>query len=119
MARNSISYCYTSITSRHNEKIPTAKELESDFKNYWNNIESEDEESELYKQIEELINPVNNNNTNSSSYEINPSAIYTSRGFNFKSLPKPKNLNENNDKNTNELTTEDYQVTDEFSMEIL
>ncbi|RHZ63832.1 hypothetical protein Glove_327g42 [Diversispora epigaea] len=67
------------------------------------------------QQIEEcnrlnLTNPVDYNNTNSStSYEIHPSAIYTSRCFNFKNLPKPKNLNENDDKNTNELTTKDYQ----------
>ncbi|CAG8789119.1 10265_t:CDS:1, partial [Dentiscutata erythropus] len=42
--------------------------------------------------------PVDNSNTNSLAYEINSSAIYTSRGFNFKNLPKPKNLNENDDK---------------------
>ncbi|RHZ57730.1 hypothetical protein Glove_384g9 [Diversispora epigaea] len=54
-------------------------------------------ESEIYKQIEEcnklnLTNPVDNNNTNSStSYETHPSAIYT---------VEPKNLNENDDKNT-------------------
>ncbi|RHZ84566.1 hypothetical protein Glove_79g27 [Diversispora epigaea] len=59
-----------------------------------------------------LTNPVNNNNTNSSTpYEIHPSAIYTSRFFNFKNLPKSKNFNEND-------TTKDYQITKEFSIEI-
>ncbi|RHZ60314.1 hypothetical protein Glove_355g55 [Diversispora epigaea] len=83
------------------EQRPTAKELFDDFDNYKTNIEDEVRESEICKQIEEcdrsnLTNPVNNNNTNSSTpYEIHPSAIYTSRCFNFKNLPKPKNLNEN------------------------
>ncbi|RHZ78542.1 hypothetical protein Glove_162g61 [Diversispora epigaea] len=100
---------------------PTAKELFDDF----NLDDKKFEESELYKQIEEydrlnLKNPMDSNNTNrSTSFEIHPSAIYTSRGFNFKNLPKPKNLDENDDKNTNELTTEDYQITtEECSIEI-
>ncbi|RHZ84574.1 hypothetical protein Glove_79g140 [Diversispora epigaea] len=104
------------------EQRPTAKELYRDFNNYWNYIKYEVKESELYKQIEEcnrinLTNPVDNNS--SISYETHPSAIYTSRCFNFKNLPKPKNLNENDDKNTNELTTKDYQIiTEECSIEI-
>ncbi|RHZ46202.1 hypothetical protein Glove_629g16 [Diversispora epigaea] len=95
------------------DQRPTAKKLWNDFCNYKSNIEYEVKESELWKQIEECnrlnsTNPVDNNNTNSStSYEIHPSAIYTSRGFNFKNLPKPKNLNENDDENINELITED------------
>ncbi|RHZ46204.1 hypothetical protein Glove_629g10 [Diversispora epigaea] len=103
------------------EQRPTAKELRDYFGNYVINIEVGVKESELYKQIEEcnklnFTNPVDNNNTNSStSYEIHPSAIYTSRGFNFKNLPKPKNLNEND----YELTTKDYQITtEECSIEI-
>ncbi|RHZ84590.1 hypothetical protein Glove_79g126 [Diversispora epigaea] len=103
---------------------PTAKKLWNDFCNYKSNIEYEAKESELWKQIEECnrlnsTNPVDTNNTNSStSYEIHPSAIYTSRGFNFKNLPKPKNLNENDDENINELITEDCLITEEFSTEI-
>ncbi|RHZ60310.1 hypothetical protein Glove_355g81 [Diversispora epigaea] len=99
------------------EQRPTAFELFDDFDNYKTNLEDEVKESEIYKQIEEcnrlnLINPVDNNNTNNStSYEMHPSAIYTSRGFNFENLPKPKNLNENDNKNMNELTTKDYQIT--------
>ncbi|RHZ60342.1 hypothetical protein Glove_355g49 [Diversispora epigaea] len=106
------------------ERRPTIKELGVDFLNYTKYVKNEIKESEIYKQIEEcnrlnLTNPVDNNNTNrSTSYDTHPSAIYTSRGFNFKNLPKPKNLNENNDKNTNELTTKDYLVTEEFSIEI-
>ncbi|RHZ60307.1 hypothetical protein Glove_355g82 [Diversispora epigaea] len=88
------------------ERRPTIKELGVDFLNYTNNVKNEIKESEIYKQIEEcnklnLINPVDNNS--STSYEIHPLAIYTSRSFNFKNLPKPKNLNE--DKNADELMT--------------
>ncbi|RHZ84612.1 hypothetical protein Glove_79g102 [Diversispora epigaea] len=63
-------------------------------------IKDEVKESEIYKQFEEcnrlnLTNPVDNDNTNSStSYEIHSSV-------------EPKNLNENNDKNTNESKFED------------
>ncbi|RHZ78538.1 hypothetical protein Glove_162g65 [Diversispora epigaea] len=101
------------------EQRPTAKELVIDFDNYTDNIRYWVKESEIWKQIEEcgglnLTNQADNNNANSStSYEIHPSAIYTSRCFNFKNLPKPKNLNENENKNTNELTTKDYQITTE------
>ncbi|RHZ84619.1 hypothetical protein Glove_79g105 [Diversispora epigaea] len=98
------------------EQRPTSEELGS-FYDYRRIIEDEVRESEIYRQIEEcnrlnLTNPVNGNNTNSSTpYEIHPSAIYTSRCFNFENLPKPKNLNEND-------TTKDYQITEEFSIEI-
>ncbi|RHZ84584.1 hypothetical protein Glove_79g88 [Diversispora epigaea] len=106
------------------EQRPTSKELFGDFYDFKTYIEDEVKESELYKQIEEcnrlnLTNSVNNNNTNNlTSYETHPSAIYTSRCINFKNLPKPKNLNEKDDKNTNELTTKDYQITEEFVIEI-
>ncbi|RHZ78537.1 hypothetical protein Glove_162g64 [Diversispora epigaea] len=92
------------------EQRPAAKELLIDFENYCDNIRHRVKESEIWKQIKEcklnLTNQADNNNANSStSYEIHPSAIYTSRCFNFKNLPKPKNLNENDDK--------DYQITTE------
>ncbi|RHZ60301.1 hypothetical protein Glove_355g70 [Diversispora epigaea] len=103
------------------EQRPTAEELWTNFNNYKINIEGEVRESEICRQIEEcdrlnLTNPVNNNG--STSYEIHPSAIYTRRCFNFKNLPKPKNLNENDDKNTHELITKDYLISEECSMEI-
>ncbi|RHZ72857.1 hypothetical protein Glove_236g34 [Diversispora epigaea] len=108
------------------EQRPTALELWNDFESYVKNVRREAKESEIYKQIEECDrlnltnpNPVDNNNTNSStSYEIHLSAIYTNRGFNFKNLSKPKNLNENDDKNTNELITNDCLITEDCSMEI-
>ncbi|RHZ70098.1 hypothetical protein Glove_275g22 [Diversispora epigaea] len=98
------------------EQRLTFEELAFYFDGYLINIKDEVKESEIYKQIEEcsrlnLTNPVDNNNTNSL-------AIYTSRGFNFKNLPKPKNLNENDDKNTNELITKDCLITEEFNIEI-
>ncbi|RHZ60290.1 hypothetical protein Glove_355g23 [Diversispora epigaea] len=104
------------------EQRLTVDELAVYFYNYLTNIKDEVKESEIYKQIEEcnrlnLTNPVDNTNS-STSYEIHPSAIYTSRGLNFKNLPKPKNLNENDDKNTNELITKDCLITEELIVEI-
>src|SRR5581483_10480539 len=82
-------------------KRPTAEHLYKKFRKWDVDVNRKDEDSEIYKQIEE-VNEFNKKQptlTNSSSdteitYTTHPQAIYTIRLLNFKKLPEPKNVND-------------------------
>jgi len=77
---------------------PTAKELFQILYEWW--YEMDDENSELYSQVEECEkireNKLKNklNEDKSESVQTHPQAIYTSRLLNFKDLPEPVNSSE-------------------------
>jgi serine/threonine protein kinase len=77
------------------ENRPTAKELAQILRKYWDEIN--DENGEIYSQIEECEKIKENkskNKTNenkSKNLQTHPQAIYTSRLLNFENLPEPVN----------------------------
>ncbi|RIB09424.1 kinase-like domain-containing protein, partial [Gigaspora rosea] len=69
---------------------PTANELVNIIEKYDQNLK--DEQTELYKQVEEIKNLTNNSSTD---YQIHEQAIYTDRLLGFQKLPEPTNAGNN------------------------
>ncbi|GBC38512.2 kinase-like domain-containing protein [Rhizophagus irregularis DAOM 181602=DAOM 197198] len=65
---------------------PTADEIWNTLLQWYDNIQEQDDTG-IYKQIEEINNNLSTNDIPSKHYE----AIYTSRLLNFDNLPEPKN----------------------------
>ncbi|CAG8544939.1 1293_t:CDS:2 [Acaulospora colombiana] len=97
VARGGFGVVYKAIwTEGYNR--PTAKELMETFEKYYEDVDHENEESEIYRQVKSIENSISRsqffhpNDFSPLKYTTNSNAVYTSRLLKYSSqLPEPVN----------------------------